>query len=118
MTQKNIPEDPEMKISSMSQKQLIVFMYESAISLIEEAKVTINNGEVSGTHLHLNRARNIFQHLLLTLNPEAGGDFAKKLSALYTFFIEKINMADKTGNVQELNDIIPIVYDIKEAGRI
>jgi flagellin-specific chaperone FliS len=49
------------------------------------------------------------------LNPETGGDFAKKLSQLYSYFIEKIAMADSTQNARELEDIIPIVNDIKEA---
>ncbi len=99
----------------MSQKELIVFLYESAVNLMEGARVTINDGDVPGTHQHLNRARNIFLHLLSTLDLEAGGDFAKRLSALYAYFVEKITMANSTKNVQELDDIIPIVNDIKEA---
>lgn len=99
----------------MSQKDLIVFLYESAVNLMEEARVMINDGDVPGTHQRLNRARNIFLHLLSTLNLEAGGDLAKKLSALYSYFVEKITMANTTKNIQELDDIIPIVNDIKEA---
>ena len=115
MTKKDINKYLEMKISNMSQKELIVFLYESAVNLMEEARVTINDGDVPGTHQRLNRARNIFLHLLSTLDLEAGGDFAKKLSGLYSYFVEKITMANSTKNVQELDDIIPIVNDIKEA---
>lgn len=115
MTKKDINKYLEMKISNMGQKELIVFLYESAINLMEEAKVTINKGDVPETHQRLNRARNIFLHLLSTLNLEAGGDFAKKLSALYSYFVEKITMANSTNDIQELDDIIPIVNDIKEA---
>ena len=115
MTKKDINKYLEMKISSMSQKELIVFLYESAVNLMEEARVTINDGDVPGTHQHLNRARNIFLHLLSTLDLEAGGDFAKKLSGLYSYFVEKITMANSTKDVQELDDIIPIVNDIKKA---
>ena len=91
------------------------FLYESAVNLMEEARVTINDGDVPGTHQRLDRARNIFLHLLSTLNLEAGGDLAKKLSGLYSYFIEKITMANGTRNVQELDDIIPVVNDIKNA---
>lgn len=115
MIKKDINKYMEMKITNMSQKELIVFLYESSINLMEEAKLTINKGDVPETHLRLNRARNIFLHLLSTLNLEAGGDFAKKLSALYSYFVEKITMANSTKDIQELDDIIPIVNDIKEA---
>lgn len=115
VTRKDINKYLEMKISSMSQRELIVFLYESAVNLMEEARVTINDGDVPGTHQRLDRARNIFLHLLSTLNLEAGGDFAKKLSGLYSYFVEKITMANGTKNVQELDDIIPVVNDIKNA---
>jgi flagellar protein FliS len=115
VTRKDINKYLEMKISGMSQKELIVFLYESAVNLMEEARITINDGDVPGTHQRLDRARNIFLHLLSTLNLEAGGDFAKRLSGLYSYFIEKITMANGTRNVQELDDIIPVVNDIKNA---
>jgi len=105
----------KMKIAEMGQRDLIVFLYESAIHLIEESKETITRGDLPGTHERLNRARNIFLHLLGTLNLDGGGDFARKLSSLYAYFVEKITMANTTKNVQELDDILPIIGDIKDA---
>jgi flagellin-specific chaperone FliS len=46
---------------------------------------------------------------------EAGGQISKKLLSLYAYFIEKIPMANATKNVAELDDIIPLIQDIKEA---
>jgi flagellar secretion chaperone FliS len=105
----------KIKISGMNQQELIVFLYESSLQLIEEAKETIAARDVPATHDKLNRARNIFVHLLATLNLEAGGEFALRLSSLYAFFVEKITMANVTKNVQELDDIVPIITNIKEA---
>ncbi len=105
----------EAKTSSKSQGELIVFLYGLAISLMEQAKVTMNKGDMSETSYCLSRVRNIFLHLLSTLNPEAVGDSAKKLSSLYLFIVEKISIADSTKSVQDLDDIIPIVSDIKDA---
>ncbi len=105
----------EAKTSSKSQVELIVFLYGLAISLMEQAKITMNKGDMSETSYCLSRVRNIFLHLLSTLNLEAVGDSAKKLSSLYLFIVEKINIANSTKSVQDLDDIIPIVSDIKEA---
>lgn len=114
MTKKDINTYLRMKISEMSQKQLIVFLYESAINLIEESRETIGKGDLQGTHQRLDRARNIFLHLLATLDLEKGGDFAKKLSSLYAYFVEKITMANTTKNTRELDDILPMVCEIKD----
>ncbi len=105
----------EAKTSGKSQRKLIVFLCELAIDLIEQAKVTMYKSDMSETSQFLNRARNIFLHLLSTLNLEAGGDSVKRLSLLYSFIVEKIYIANSTKSVQALDDIIPIVSDIKEA---
>jgi flagellar secretion chaperone FliS len=104
-----------LKISSMSQRELIVFLYESSLTLLEEAKEKIGANDVPGTFEKLNRARNIFLHLLSTLNVEIGDEFGLKLSSLYAFFIEKITVANVTKNTQELDEIIPLISDIRDA---
>lgn len=116
MAKKDIDTYLKMKISEMNQQELIVFLYESAINLMEESKATIGSGDLQGTHQRLNRARNIFLHLLGTLNMEGQGKaVASKLSALYAYFVEKITMANTTKNVRDLDDILPIVSDLKGA---
>ena len=105
----------QIHISGLSQKELIVLLYSGAIRFMEEAKILIEKKDVPGTHDRLNRARNIFLHLLATLNMEAGGELAQKLSGLYAYFIEKITMANVTKNALELDNILPLINDLKTA---
>ncbi|UCE67822.1 MAG: flagellar export chaperone FliS [Candidatus Zixiibacteriota bacterium] len=115
MAEKELKTYRDVKIKNMNQRELIVFLYESALGLMEQGKERINAGDVPGTHEKLDRARNIFLHLLVTLNPESGGEFARRLSALYSYFVEKITMANVSKNVDELDEIIPLVGEIKDA---
>lgn|GEM_PF-2222585 len=115
MANKELKTYRDVKIKNMDQRELIVFLYESSLRLMEEAKETIAMGDIPGTHEKLDRARNIFLHLLATLNLETGGDFAKKLSSLYSYFVEKITIANVSNSVSELEDIIPLVNEIKLA---
>jgi flagellar protein FliS len=105
----------DVKIKNMSQKELIVFLYDSALELMDQGKERIRAGDVPGTNEKLDRARNIFLHLLATLNLEEGGEFAQRLSALYSYFVEKITLANACNDVKELDEIIPLVNEIKEA---
>ncbi|RKX20493.1 MAG: flagellar export chaperone FliS [Candidatus Zixiibacteriota bacterium] len=105
----------QMHISGLNQKELIVILYSGALRFIEEGRVLILKKDVPGTHEKLSKARNIFIHLLSTLDMETGGEFAIKLSSLYAYFIEKITMANATKNVEELDEIVPFIKDIKEA---
>lgn len=105
----------QMHISGLNQKELIVMLYSGAIRFIEQGRELVLKKDVPGGHAKLNSARNIFIHLLSTLNMEAGGQLSQKLSSLYAYFIEKITMANATKNVAELDDIIPLIQDLKEA---
>jgi flagellar protein FliS len=105
----------QMHISGLNQKELIVLLYTGALRFIDEGRKLIIENSVPGAQEKLDRARNIFVHLLSTLNLEAGGELAGKLSALYAYFIEKITMANVTRQVKELDEIIPLIKDIKEA---
>jgi flagellar protein FliS len=105
----------QMHISGLDQKELIVLLYSGALRFIEEGKEIIPQKDVPLINEKLSKARNIFIHLLSTLNMEAGGEIADKLSALYAYFIEKITMANATKNVKDLDEIIPLIQAIKES---
>jgi flagellar protein FliS len=105
----------KMHVSGLNQKELIVMLYSKALLNIEQAKTAIAANNIQAKHDKLNRARNIFIHLLATLNMDAGGLLAKKLSSLYAYFIEKITMANATKSINELDEIIPLIQEIKEA---
>jgi len=72
----------QMHISGLNQKELIVLLYSGALRYIEEGKQSIARKDVPMTHDKLNKARNIFIHLLSTLNMDANKEFATRLSAL------------------------------------
>jgi len=111
----NLKTYQNMHISGLNQKDLIVMLYSGALRFIDEGKEFIHKNDVPQTSEKLSRARNIFVHLLSTLNLELGGEFAEKLSALYAYFIEKITNANVTKDIKELDEIIPLISEIKES---
>lgn len=104
-----------VQISGLNQKELIVMLYSGALKFINEGKNLILEKDINRTHEKLSKARDVFVHLLTTLNMEAGGELAEKLSSLYAYFIEKITMANVTKEIGELDDIIPLIQEIKES---
>ena len=105
----------QMHISGLNQQELIVLLYSGALRFIEDGKELMKTKDVPKIHEKMEKARNIFIHLLSTLNLEAGGELAAKLSALYAYFIEKITIANVTKSEAELDEIIPLIRDIKES---
>ena len=107
----------QMHVSGLNQQELIVLLYSGALRFIDEGRelITREKKDVPKIHEKLNRARNIFVHLLSTLNLEAGGEIASKLASLYSYFIEKITIANVTKDISGLDEIIPFIQGIKES---
>lgn len=105
----------QMHVSGLNQKELIIMLYAGALKFIDEGKKLLPTNDVPAIHEKLNKARNIFIHLLATLDMEKGGEFASKLSSLYAYFIEKITVANVTKEEKELDEIRPLIIEIKEA---
>jgi len=105
----------QMHVSGLNQKDLIVLLYSGALKFIDEGKHWIDKKDVPRTHEKLNRARDIFLHLLATLNMDEGGEIADKLSSLYAYFVEKITTANVANSKADLDEIIPLIVDIKDS---
>ena len=104
-----------MHVTSLNQKELIVLLYSGALQFINRGRDLMLKKDIPGTFENLNKARNIFIHLLSTLNLEKGGEVAQKLSGLYAYFIEKITVANMTKEIGELDDIVPLIAKIKKS---
>ncbi|KJU82199.1 Flagellar protein FliS [Candidatus Magnetobacterium bavaricum] len=97
-----------MDISSLSPLDLIIKLYDGAISFLNKTVVAINKKDKVQKIQYLNRSRMIIEELLFSLNVEDGGDVAQNLQDLYTYILlelTRINASesiDKIYHVQEL----------------
>ncbi|MCP4634756.1 MAG: flagellar export chaperone FliS [candidate division Zixibacteria bacterium] len=109
----NIKTYERIQTEGLNQKQLIIMMYSGINRFLREAQEALAKEEYSISHEKFNRARKVVFHLLSTLNLEAG-EIAAKLKLVYLFLIEKITEANLTRNASLVNDLLPIVDNIKE----
>jgi flagellar protein FliS len=108
----NIKTYERIQTEGLNQKQLIVMMYDGIIRFLKEAGGSIEKENFDEAHQRFDRARKIVFHLLSTLNLEAG-EIAEKLKALYIFLIEKITEANLKKERRIIEELIPIVENIK-----
>lgn len=101
------------QILGMSQVELVVFLYESAIRNLHEAIDLVTIERFDQSWKKFDSARRIVIHLCGTLNREAG-DITDKLTALYAFVIEQITIANARREPQPARDCIDILTTLKE----
>lgn len=105
----------EMEVLSASPGQLVVMLYDHLLVTLRRARLALDgpNTELRGTLLE--KARNVVAELLSTLDVDAGGDIARNLSGLYTFFFgEMVDLASKP-DVTRLDRLTAMVGELRDA---
>ncbi|MHC5067865.1 MAG: flagellar export chaperone FliS, partial [Planctomycetota bacterium] len=101
--------------TTLSQRDLLVKLYQGAERFINTAMAAMVNGGVEDAHINCQKAKRIFIELLSTLNMEVGGEVATQLQALYTFLIDEIAQANLAKDRERLAKLLPVVATLREA---
>lgn len=95
-------------------EKLVLMLYEGALSFIDQAKETIEQGETARTNYLLSRSQKIINELRANLNFEAG-DFAINLERLYEYMHFRLIQANIKKDTAILSEISDLLSEIKDA---
>ena len=102
------------EVNTVSQKDLIVRLYEGSERFIEAACREIEGQNFVGSMHECRRARDIFMELMATLNFEEGGEFALRLKDLYSFLIFQLSEGSLKKDIAQLRKLLPIIKTLRE----
>jgi flagellar protein FliS len=111
----------ETGIKTASQGKLIVMLYDGAIKQLNSALRKIEeNGKVKtadieGFSKHIAKAQDIITELMLSLDMEKGGEVAKNLMTLYTYFNRELLDAAISMDKTKLQFIAEMLNSLHEA---
>ncbi len=105
------------EVGTLSQRELIVKLYEGADKFLLQAEVGIYNSEWEMAHTNCSKAKAIFIELLSTLNFEKGAEIAGQLRDLYLFLIAEIIEGNMTKDAARLKKLHPINKTLLDAWR-
>jgi flagellar protein FliS len=105
----------EMEVLGASPAQLVVIVYDHLLVTLRRARIAVEQGNVELRCAQLSKAREALSELLVTLDLERGGDVAKQLSGLYTFFIAELMDIGHKPSVQRLDRISTMVAELRDA---
>ena len=97
-----------------SQLDLIIMVFDGAISAFNNAKLAIQSEETSKARDQLERARRFVVHLYTTLNIDKGGEIAESLGKLYTFIINQTNVIEATKDLGMIDDNITVLENVRQ----
>jgi flagellar protein FliS len=102
------------QVTHTSLENLIVLLYERAITLALQAQEEFRNQNPVLAGVKIMRARNIVSELRNGLDHEQGGDLADNLERLYTYVHDEFLRAAIEGDPLPLDAAISVLVTLKE----
>ena len=106
-------------ISTASQSQLILMMYDGALQAVSQSIQCMDQKDVAGQSKYILKAQDIINELSLALDLKQGGEVSKTLEQLYQFVLNQLIQANMTSDKMYLESIIKVLSPLRDAwGRI
>ena len=94
--------------------ELIVKVYDGAITNMAKAIECYNTGDAVAGNDAMEKAKKFLVHLYTTLDNEKGGEIADKLSKIYVFVIDQINLVQATKDLSRIEGSITVLRNVRE----
>ena len=105
----------EADILSRPREWLVPLLYEHLLSSLRRAAVQIEASDHEGRAQSLDKASAIVLELSSSLDREKGGEVARQMSALYSFFVTEILQIGLTRDLDRLRKLVEIVAELTDA---
>ena len=96
-----------------SNEQLVLLIFEKAITLMWEAREKLSEGKKVETVDTLHLVRRLFMELQASLDEE-GGDVSGNLNQLYIYILKEVATAGFKGDLQALENAIAVAEQLYE----
>ncbi|SFP12952.1 flagellar export chaperone FliS [Hydrogenimonas thermophila] len=100
-----------------SPEKLIEMLYEGVLRFCSQAKKAIENNDIEKRVYWINRAIAIFSELIVSLDPDRGGEIAYYLEGLYVQQIKFLNECNINNDVKSLEIVMNVTKELLEAWR-
>ena len=106
----------ESAVMSASPHQLIVLLFDGALSALVRARLFMQQGELAAKGESFSKAINIIDNgLKAGLDNEQGGEIAENLSSLYDYMIRRLMLANLRNDVEIIEEVEGLLTNIADA---
>ncbi|MBS1210326.1 MAG: fliS [Proteobacteria bacterium] len=106
----------ETNIASANPHQLILMLFDGALLAVNSAASAIDAKDTPTKIRNISQAIEIISAgLKASLDPNAGGELAERLGALYDYMCVRLTLANAQSNVAPLVEVSGLLQDLREA---
>ena len=100
--------------TSASKLDLVIMLYDGSIEFLKKSVFYMNQKDVGKKLLYMDKAMAIIQHLMATLNMEAGGEIAQNLQKLYMYMLTELTIANIRNDAEKINRVEGLLNTLRE----
>jgi len=106
----------EIAVESADPHRLIMMLFDGAIAAVSMAKIHMAAGEIPQKGALISKAIDIVTNgLKASLDMEAGGDLAGRLSALYEYMAQRLLFANLKNSTATLDEVHELLAGLRDA---
>lgn len=100
-------------VSTQSQGQLIIMLYDGAIKFIEKAQEGIETHQIQEAHTNIIKTQKIVSELMVTLKTDSG-DIAQQLLTLYQYMYQQLVQANIKKDINLLSEVKELLVGLRD----
>jgi len=108
----------ETAVSTANPVQLVVLLYEGAISAIASAKGEMERRNIAQKAQFINKAIDIIEGLRNALEFSQGGDIAVSLNDLYLYMVQRLSTANLKNDPAILDEVTALLRELLGAWEV
>lgn len=106
----------ESAVLSASPHQLVVLLFDGALSALKRAAILMEQGDIPGKGQALSKAINIISNgLRAGLNHEIGGELSANLDDLYEYMTRRLLEANLRNDADAITEVEGLLFNIADA---
>lgn len=102
----------QQSVMTMTQGEMVVKLYDELIKQLSAGCVYIENKDIVGRNMALQKAQRILNHFRVTLNFDI--PMSKDLDSLYDYFVNRTVSANVKQDTAPLQEIIPMITELRD----
>lgn len=103
----------EARVNTASQKNLLLMLYDGAISNLKQAITALESKDYGEAHRLLIKTQDILSELMSSLNMEI--EVAHSLYSLYEYSYQRLVAANVSKEVEPVHEVIGYLMELREA---
>jgi flagellar protein FliS len=104
----------EINTMGRSQIDLILQVYDGAISAFSGARSHYENRDLDAGYQALEKAKKFVTHLYTSLDFERGGEVARNLGGLYAYVVNLVSLAQASKQIEHIDQSLTILRNLRE----